>query len=161
MPKVALIMGSDSDLPVVEPAAEILRRLGIGVEARVLSAHRTPQELLAYLESSEADVFICASGGAAHLAGVVAAHTLKPVIGLPVKGEAFAGLDALLSMAQMPPGVPVAVVSVGGGQNAGLFAARILGLGDQAIAQALADFRDEQRERVKQKDQKVRGKYHA
>lgn len=159
MPNVTLIMGSDSDLPVVEPAVEILRRLGIGTEVRVLSAHRTPEELLAYLKTSEADVFICAAGGAAHLAGVVAAHTLKPVIGLPVKGEAFLGLDALLAMAQMPPGVPVAVVSVGGGQNAGLFAARVLALGDQAIAKALADFRQEQRERVKEKDQKVREKY--
>ncbi len=158
--KVALLMGSDSDLPRLEPAIAVLGRLEIPCEVRVLSAHRTPKELLAFVAAAERDVgvFLCAAGGAAHLAGVVAAHTLRPVIGIPMDNPPLGGLDALLSTAQMPGGVPVAAVGVGGGGplNAALLAARILALGDGALAERLAAHRAEQSERVLSQDERLR-----
>jgi 5-(carboxyamino)imidazole ribonucleotide mutase len=155
-------MGSDSDLPRLEPAITLLQRLEIPCEVRVLSAHRTPKELAAFLSSTEKDtgVFLCAAGGAAHLAGVVAAHTLRPVIGIPMDNPPLGGLDALLSTVQMPGGVPVATVGVGGGgpTNAALLAARILALSDPALAARVAAHRAEQSERVLAQDQRLRDK---
>jgi 5-(carboxyamino)imidazole ribonucleotide mutase len=142
---VAILMGSDSDLPVMESAITTLKALGIAVEARVSSAHRTPEATLAYIKDAEARgcmVFICAAGMAAHLAGCVAAHTLKPVIGVPI-ANSLEGLDALLSTVQMPGGIPVATVAIGkaGAKNAGYLAAQMLALGDAALARRLAEDR--------------------
>jgi phosphoribosylaminoimidazole carboxylase PurE protein len=155
--KVAMLMGSDSDLPRLEPAIERLRELEIEFEARVLSAHRTPSQLFEYVRSAPergVRVFICAAGGAAHLAGVVAAHTDLPVIGIPIDLPPLGGLDSLLSSAQMPGGVPVAVVGVGAGGpvNAALFAARILAVQDKALAKRLEGFRERQSAKVLEKD---------
>ena len=157
MRKVALLMGSDSDLPRLEPCLAALRELEIPFEARVLSAHRTPARLVEYVraaEQNEIGIFLCAAGGAAHLAGVVAAHTDLPVIGIPMDNPPVGGLDALLATVQMPAGIPVATVAVGGGgpANAALFAARILALGDPALAGRYAEYRKAQAARVEEKD---------
>ena len=153
-------MGSDSDLPRLEPAILLLRRLEVPCEVRVLSAHRTPKELLAFVAESEAStgVYLCAAGGAAHLAGVVAAHTLRPVIGIPMDNPPLGGLDALLATVQMPGGVPVAAVGAGAGGpiNAALFAARILALSDPALAARVAAHRAELCERVLAQDERLR-----
>src|SRR5919199_5610804 len=138
-PLVALLMGSDSDLPTVKEACTVLRNLGVPFEVRVLSAHRSPEDLVAYVKQAEEGgvrVFIAAAGGAAHLAGVVAAHTIRPVLGIPIQTSALNGLDSLLSIVQMPGGVPVATMAIGaaGARNAGLFAAQILALADPALA---------------------------
>lgn len=158
--KVALLMGSDSDLPRLRGAIDHLRKLEVEHEVRVLSAHRTPEALVAYVNAAEENgigVFLCAAGGAAHLAGVVAAHTLLPVIGIPMDNPPLGGLDALLSTAQMPGGIPVAAVGVGGGGpvNAALFAARILSLSDPALRERLERFRADLAEKVTAKDQKL------
>ncbi|MBI3911991.1 MAG: 5-(carboxyamino)imidazole ribonucleotide mutase [Armatimonadetes bacterium] len=140
-------MGSDSDLPVMVGAVEVLRELGIETEVRALSAHRTPRRVLEYAESAEARglrVLIAGAGGAAHLPGVVAALTPLPVIGVPVKSAALDGLDSLLSMVQMPPGVPVATVGVNAARNAGILAAQILGAGDPAIRERVRRFKENQ-----------------
>ena len=144
-PFVAVLMGSDSDLPVMENAITTLKALGIAVEARVSSAHRTPAATIAYVQSAEARgcaVFIAAAGMAAHLAGAVAAHTLRPVIGVPI-ANSLEGLDALLSTVQMPGGIPVATVAIGkaGAKNAAYLAAQILALSDPALATRLAEDR--------------------
>ncbi len=154
--KVALLMGSDSDLEAVQGAIDVLREFGIPHEVRVLSAHRTPKELRAFIEGCPAQVFIAAAGGAAHLAGVVAAETTRPVIALPVQGKSLNGLDSLLSMVQMPPGVPVACVGVGAGRNAGLLAVEILALSDQRLTSAIEKSRRAQAEGVLRKDAEVR-----
>jgi phosphoribosylaminoimidazole carboxylase PurE protein len=161
--KVALLMGSDSDLPRLEPCLAKLTELSIEHEARVLSAHRTPAELVEYVRSAPARgvrVFLCAAGGAAHLAGVVAAHTDLPVLGIPIDNPPLGGLDALLSTVQMPGGVPVATfgVGVGGPVNAALFAARILAVSDPAVAQKLEKLRGSQREKVLEKDAALRAR---
>ena len=145
-PLVAIVMGSESDYEVVLPAIEILRALQIPHEARVLSAHRTPDQLFAYVAEAPArgvQVFIAAAGGAAHLAGVIAAKTLLPVLGVPVVATPLNGLDSLLSMVQMPKGIPVATLAIGkpGAGNAALFAAAILALGDPALHGRLAAWR--------------------
>ena len=135
-PLVGIIMGSDSDLPVMKDAAEILEQLGVSSGIHTLSAHRTPAEVVEYVEKGEKDgykVFICGAGGAAHLAGVVAAHTALPVIGVPIENSATKGLDALFSTVQMPPGVPVATVAINGAKNAGILAAQIIGAADESI----------------------------
>ena len=155
--KVAILMGSDSDFPRLEPAIEKLRELGIGFDVRVLSAHRTPSHVIAYVEAAaknEIGVFLCAAGGAAHLAGVVAAHTDLPVCGIPIDNPPLGGLDALLSTVQMPGGVPVATfgAGVGGPVNAALFAARVLALSDAGLAKKLAEFRANQAKKVLEKD---------
>ncbi len=160
MMKVAVLMGSDSDLKRLEALLDNLRKLEIPFEARVLSAHRTPAHLLAYVEQAsknDVGVFICAAGGAAHLAGVVASHTLRPVIGIPMDNPPFGGLDALLATVQMPGGIPVASVAAGGGGpvNAALFAARILAVSDPALAERLEAHRAEMVEQVLAKDAKV------
>ncbi len=139
-PKVGIIMGSDSDWPVMEAAAHALNEFDIPYEAEVLSAHRMPDETLAYARAAAGRgvrVIIAGAGGAAHLPGVVAAVTPLPVIGVPIPLKQLDGLDSLLSIVQMPSGVPVATVSIGGARNAGLLAARILGAGDDEEAAAM------------------------
>ena len=158
--KVALLMGSDSDFPRLEPCVETLRKLEIPCDVRVLSAHRTPGPLVEYVSAAPAagiGVFVCAAGGAAHLAGVVAAHTDLPVLGIPMDNPPLGGLDALLSTVQMPGGVPVAALGVGAGGpvNAALFAARILALSDEPLAERLAEHRAAQAEKVAAKDAKL------
>lgn len=150
--KVAILMGSDSDLETVQGAVDVLSQFGVAHEARVLSAHRTPKQLRAYLEECPAQVFIAAAGGAAHLAGVIAAEVTKPVIALPILGKSMNGLDSLLSMVQMPPGVPVACVGVGAAKNAGLLAIQILALSEKPLAEALEQFKASQADEVAKKD---------
>ncbi len=146
-PRVGILMGSRSDMPVMEKASALLTELGVEHEVRVMSAHRTPA-LVAGYATGAADrglgVVIAAAGGAAHLAGVVAAHTLLPVIGVPIATQVAGGLDSLLSTVQMPRGVPVATVSVGGAENAALLAAEILALGDADLRFRLVEFRERQ-----------------
>lgn len=143
--KVGVIMGSDSDIPVMKSAIEVLKKLKVGVEAEILSAHRTPRHVAAYVEHAVArgvQVFIAGAGGAAHLAGVIAALTTLPVIGVPIPTKALHGLDSLLSIVQMPPGVPVATMAIGGAKNAGLLAAQILALSDSDLARALRKYKE-------------------
>ena len=155
MKKVGIIMGSDSDLPVVEKAADTLRALGVPFEAHVYSAHRTPEEARAFALNAAENGFgalIAAAGKAAHLAGAIAANTVLPVIGIPIKSSTLDGLDALLSTVQMPSGIPVATVAVGGGANAALLAVQMLALGDGELAEKLAARRAGDAEKVLQKD---------
>jgi phosphoribosylaminoimidazole carboxylase PurE protein len=151
--KLALLMGSKSDLPKLVDGMKILDSLGLEYEIRIMSAHRTPDVVTTFATEAEANgfgVIIAAAGGAAHLAGVVAAHTLLPVIGIPVEGGALNGIDALLSTVQMPGGIPVATVGIGKGGpvNAALLAAQILAIEDDAIRGKLEEFRRERREKV-------------
>ncbi|NCB06064.1 MAG: 5-(carboxyamino)imidazole ribonucleotide mutase, partial [Clostridia bacterium] len=144
MRKVAVIMGSDSDLPVLKPCFEQLRELGIPFEAHVFSAHRTPDEAAAFAMSAAENgfgVLIAAAGKAAHLAGALAARTVLPVIGIPVKSSTLDGLDALLSTVQMPSGLPVATVAIDGAANAAILAAQILAVSDADLYQKLVDAR--------------------
>lgn len=143
-PQVGILMGSDSDWPVMKASAEALKEFGIASEAKVISAHRTPRDLEQYASGARdrgLRVFICGAGGAAHLPGVTAAFTTLPVIGVPVLGNALDGLDSLLSIVQMPPGVPVATVGINAARNAGLLAAQIIGSGDAALQKQLDDFK--------------------
>ena len=162
MSQVAIVMGSLSDRALVEPAARTLEELGVSVEWRVMSAHRTPDRVAEFVRASEAAgtrVFIAAAGGAAHLAGAVAANTTRPVIGLPL-ARSLGGLDSLYATVQMPPGVPVATVAVDGAVNAGLLAAQILGVADDAIAARVAARRAADRKKAEDADgelQKTRG----
>ena len=151
MLKVGVIMGSTSDLEVMTPAFEVLEEFGVPFEKRVISAHRAPDVLAEYASSAQdrgLGVIIAGAGGAAHLPGVTAAFTSIPVIGVPVNGKAFGGMDALLSMVQMPSGIPVATVAVNGSKNAGLLAISILALGEPALAEKLKAFRAAQREKI-------------
>ena len=155
--QVAVVMGSKSDLPILQGAFQMLDRFGVEYVARVLSAHRTPVEAAKFAEEAEASgckVLICAAGMAAHLGGVFAAHTTLPVIGIPVASEPFNGLDSLLSFVQMPPGIPVATVTAGkaGGKNAALYAIAILALQDAGLREKLKAFRREQAEQVLKAD---------
>jgi len=143
-PHVAILMGSDSDWPTLEPAVKLLKEFGVGCDVRVLSAHRTPADVRRYVEQAPARgiaVFIAAAGGAAHLAGVVAAHTTQPVIGVPIESKSLKGLDSLLSTVQMPSGVPVATVAIGNGTNAALLAVQMLALRDRALARKLVAYK--------------------
>lgn len=152
-PFVAVIVGSRSDLEVVERATGLLAQLGVPHELRVISAHRAPDLLATYVDDAAhrgASVFICAAGLAAHLPGVVASRTTVPVIGLPMPGQLAGGLDALLAIVQMPRGVPVATVGVGMAENAAILAAQMLGLADEKIARAVADHRAEARRQIEQ-----------
>ena len=157
-PRVGVIMGSDSDWPVAGLAVEVLEGLGVAVEARVISAHRTPDELLAYGRSA-ADrglvALVGAAGGAAHLPGMLAAVTTLPVIGLPVPTARLDGLDSLLSIVQMPAGIPVATVAIGAGRNAGLLAAAVVATSDPEVATALAAERAAMVEATHAKDARV------
>jgi 5-(carboxyamino)imidazole ribonucleotide mutase len=155
MKKVGIVMGSDSDLPVIRKATDMLTALGIPYEAHVFSAHRTPEQARDFAVNARKNgfgVMIAAAGMAAHLAGAVAANTTLPVIGIPCQGPLLDGLDALLSTVQMPSGIPVATVAVGGGANAALLAAQILAVEDEALAQKLADKRRKDAEAVLAKD---------
>ncbi|ADU51540.1 phosphoribosylaminoimidazole carboxylase, catalytic subunit [Thermaerobacter marianensis DSM 12885] len=157
-PRVGILMGSDSDLPVLRQAFEVLKELGIPFEATVASAHRTPERVARYAGSAAdrgLEVLIAAAGSAAHLAGVVAAHTLLPVIGVPLKGGAAGGLDALLATAQMPRGVPVATVALDGAANAALLAARILALKDPVLRERLEAYRQRMQARVEEADRRL------
>jgi len=159
---VAIMLGSQSDLANTRPAAKVLQGLGLQVAVRVLSAHRTPAETAAFVRDAAAGgckVFICAAGGAAHLAGAVAAHTTRPVIGVPIAGGSLGGLDALLSTVMMPPGMPVATVAVNGAENAGLLAAQIVGLTDPAVARKVEAERQTRREKVLASDEEVRKEF--
>ena len=154
---VAVMMGSDSDWPVMQGAVAVLNRLEIEIEVRIASAHRTPAATSSYVEEASGRgcaVFIAGAGMAAHLAGAVAAHTNRPVVGVPLESGPLAGMDALLSTVQMPPGFPVATVAVGkaGATNAGYLAAQVLALSDPALAQRLAADREERARSVRDKD---------
>ncbi len=158
MKKVAILMGSDSDMPVVQKAIDTLKSLDVPVEVHIMSAHRTPHEVSEFVQNAKGNgfgVLIAAAGMAAHLAGVVAAHTLLPVIGIPCKGGAMDGLDALLSTVQMPPGIPVATVGLGAGANAALLAAQILAVSDEALAGRLLEHRTSMTDAVLEKDKKL------
>ena len=155
MARVAVLMGSDSDWEVMKGAVERLKGFGIGCEVHVMSAHRTPARVSEYVSGAPArgiDVFIVGAGAAAHLAGVVAAHTARPVIGVPLDATSLNGLDALLATVQMPSGVPVATVAVGGAENAGILAAQILAVGDPALAAKLDSFKSDMATKVAKKD---------
>jgi 5-(carboxyamino)imidazole ribonucleotide mutase len=159
MPDVGVIMGSDSDWPVLEAAGQALHEFGVSYEVGVYSAHRTPQRMLDYAKSA-ADrglkVIIAGAGGAAHLPGMVASATVLPVIGVPVPLKYLDGLDSLLSIVQMPAGVPVATVSVGGARNAGLLAVRILAAADPALRARMAEFQADLERLVLDKDEALR-----
>jgi 5-(carboxyamino)imidazole ribonucleotide mutase len=155
---VAVLMGSDSDYPTMEPAVELLHRFDVPVEVRVLSAHRMPDEMLAFGHEAAAEgfkVLIAGAGGAAHLPGMLASVTDLPVIGVPVPITALDGMDALLSIVQMPRGIPVATVAIGGAANAALLAARILGVADPELAERLATYRAELGDEARAKNDKL------
>ena len=159
MKKVAVVMGSDSDLNTMLPCIEKLKAFHIPYSVRIISAHRTPSEAEAFASGAQAEGYgaiIAAAGKAAHLGGVLAAYTTLPVIGVPIKTSLMGGLDSLLSMVQMPKGVPVACVAVDGAENAAILAAQILAVGDETLAKALADFKEAMRAQVAEKDQKIR-----
>lgn len=158
-PRIGIIMGSDSDLKVMSGAAECLEDFGIPFEMRVVSAHRTPEGMLKYAETAHErglEVIIAGAGGAAHLPGMVAAATLLPVIGVPVDITNLKGLDALLSVVQMPKGIPVATVAIDSSYNAGLLAVRILSLNDKGLQTKLAVFRSKQVKKVALANQRLR-----
>jgi 5-(carboxyamino)imidazole ribonucleotide mutase len=143
-PLVAILMGSDSDWPTMKAAADALADFGIASEAKVISAHRTPRDLEQFASAARERglrAFICGAGGAAHLPGVTAAFTTLPVIGVPIMGKALDGMDSLLSIVQMPPGVPVATVGINAARNAGLLAVQILSVGDAALQKKLDQFK--------------------
>jgi 5-(carboxyamino)imidazole ribonucleotide mutase len=151
--QVGILMGSANDYDVMKPAESVLTELGVASDVRVISAHRTPQRLVDFLANAEARgirVVICGAGGAAHLAGVTAAHTLLPVLGVPIDSSPLQGLDALLATVQMPGGIPVGTLAIGkaGAKNAGLLAAAILALGDPALRKRLEAWRQKQSEAV-------------
>ena len=158
--RVGIIMGSDSDLPVMQKAADILASLDVKFEMTVVSAHRTPQRMFDYATAAESRglrVIIAGAGGAAHLPGMVAALTPLPVIGVPVSATKMNGEDSLLSIVQMPAGVPVAAVAIDNATNAGLLAAQILGTGDDALRQRIVDYKNELKDIVMAKVAKLEG----
>lgn len=158
MAKVAVVMGSKSDLNVVKPAVSVLKSFGVETEVRVISAHRTPEEAAEFAKTAAErgiEVIICAAGKAAHLGGVMAAHTILPVIGLPVKTDMMGGLDSLLSIVQMPSGIPVATVGVNGGENAGILAAQILAVKYADIAEKLKEYKLKMKEKINSDDSAV------
>ena len=158
MKKVGIVMGSDSDLPIVQKAVDMLKSLDIPYEVHIYSAHRTPEQAYDFSANARANGFgaiICAAGMAAHLAGVIAANTTLPVIGVPCKGGMMDGLDALLSTVQMPTGIPVATVAINGAANAALLCAQILAVEDKALAQKLDDKRKCDSTKVLQKDAEI------
>ncbi len=155
MPKVAILMGSKSDFGVVKPAVVVLKSFGVTVEVRVISAHRTPDEAHEFSVNAQkngTEVIICAAGKAAHLGGVIAATTALPVIGLPVKTDMMGGLDSLLSIVQMPSGIPVATVGVNAGENAGLLALQILGVKYPEINKKLYDYKIKMKNKINSDD---------
>ena len=156
--RVGIIMGSDSDWPTLRAAAEVCEQFSLGYEVRVVSAHRTPDEMASYAGQAAGRgirVIIAAAGGAAHLPGMVASHTPLPVIGVPVRTEALSGLDSLLSIVQMPPGVPVATVAIGAGKNAGLLAVAMLAIADQGLWQKLIAYKKQLARESAEKDKRL------
>ena len=163
--RVAILMGSDSDWEIMSAAVERLRGFAIECDVQVMSAHRTPARVVEYVSNARERgirVFIAGAGAAAHLAGVVAAHTTLPVIGVPLSATGLNGLDSLLSTVQMPAGIPVATVAIGkaGAENAGILAAQILAVGDPALAEALVAFRQDMTVKVEEKNRKLQDKVH-
>ncbi|SNS83370.1 5-(carboxyamino)imidazole ribonucleotide mutase [Anaerovirgula multivorans] len=157
-PFVGIIMGSDSDLPVMQEAAEILGCLGVAYECTVVSAHRTPDRMYEFAKKAEErgiQVIIAGAGGAAHLPGMVASLTNLPVIGVPVKSKALNGVDSLYSIVQMPPGIPVATVAINGAKNAGILAAEIIALQDKKVKAKLKQYREDLKEMVEEKAVKL------
>jgi len=155
MAKVGILMGSKSDFDVVKPAIDVLAKFGVETEVRVISAHRTPEEaheFAAKAKENGIEVIICAAGKAAHLGGVIAAFTTLPVIGLPVKTDMMGGLDSLLSIVQMPAGIPVATVGVNGGQNAGLLAVQMLAIKYEELGKKLTEYKQGMREKINADD---------
>lgn len=162
MKKVAIVMGSDSDLPVVSKAIKKLKEFGVEVEAHVMSAHRTPDAAAEFSKNAAANgfgVIISAAGKAAHLGGVLAAHTTLPVIGIPIKSSTLDGLDALLATVQMPAGIPVATVAIDGAVNAALLSIQILAVSDDELAKKLADARAAATEKVLAANAKIEEKF--
>ena len=158
MAQVAIVMGSNSDLPVVQGAIDQLKSFGVDFEAHVISAHRTPQRAEEFAKSAKENgvkVIIAAAGKAAHLGGVIAAYTTLPVIALPIKSSFMDGLDSLLSMVQMPTGIPVATVGVNGADNAGILAVQMLAVSDSALAEKLDKFKADMAKSVEEKDKKL------
>lgn len=161
MKKVGVIMGSDSDLPVVEKAIDKLKEYGVPYEVHVYSAHRTPEQAGTFSRTAQEKgfgVIIAAAGKAAHLAGVLAGHTPLPVIGIPMKSSTMDGLDSLLSTVQMPSGVPVATVAIDGAENAGLLAAQMLAIADESLFAKLQEKKEQMRQKVIEKDKKLQEK---
>jgi phosphoribosylamine--glycine ligase len=162
-PRVLILMGSDSDLSVMEKTAQVLEEFGISYHMTVSSAHRTPDrtlKLIRHAEKNGTEVFIAGAGAAAHLAGVIASHTTLPVIGVPIDSSPLEGIDALYSTVQMPPGIPVATMAVGkaGAKNAGVFAAQIIGLNDPAVAKAIVSYRKKIAAHVERRAKKIEKK---
>ncbi len=161
-PQVAVLMGSDSDLPVMEKAIAALKELGLPFEVKVISAHRLPEKVEAYAKEARGrgiEVLIAGAGLAAHLAGAVAAHTTLPVIGVPLKSGALSGVDALYATVQMPPGVPVATVAVDGARNAAILAGQILSIKYPAIAKKLEEMRDKMKDDVERKSREIEKRF--
>jgi 5-(carboxyamino)imidazole ribonucleotide mutase len=159
-PKAAVIMGSDSDLPVVKKTVNILKQFDVDFEVSIISAHRTPDRAARYAKNAEDngfEVIIAAAGKAAHLPGVLAAYTTLPVIGVPIKSSTLDGLDSLLSIVQMPSGIPVATVAVDGGENAGLLAVQILSVKYEYLREKLKQYKEKMEQDVIRKDMKVKG----
>ena len=157
-PVVGIIMGSDSDLPVMSKAAQMLDELGVPYELTVVSAHRTPDRMVTYAREAKGrgiKVIIAGAGGAAHLPGMTAAMTVLPVIGVPVQTKTLSGVDSLYSICQMPPGIPVATVAINGALNAGLLAAKIVATSDEAVAKKLEDYADSLKDMVEKKADKL------
>lgn len=154
--KVAIIMGSASDWGVIKAAVDTLKSFGVEVDLIVASAHRTPQRVHDFVKNSDAQIFIAAAGMAAHLAGVVASLTVKPVIGVPINSEPFKGLDSLLSTVQMPGGVPVATMAVNGAKNAALFAVEVLALQDGELSKKLISYREKMAAEVELNDKRLK-----
>ncbi len=160
-PQVLIVMGSDSDLPVMKEAEEILKEFDIPIEMTIASAHRTPEramQLASVAEKNGIDVIIAGAGAAAHLAGILAAHTILPVIGVPINSSPLQGFDSLLSTVQMPPGVPVATMAVGraGAKNAAILAAQIIGRKDAKVAKKLRDYKKKMADEVEKKAEALR-----
>ena len=158
MPKAAIVMGSDSDFEKLKGCIGVLKKFGVETEVRVISAHRTPEDAERFAKTAEEDgteVIIAAAGKAAHLGGVIAAYTTLPVIGVPIKSSTMDGLDSLLSMVQMPKGIPVATVAIDGGDNAAILAVQILALKYDALKDMLKKFKSDMADEVRAKDKKM------
>lgn len=158
-PKVAVIMGSDSDLPIVRKTINVLKRFNVDFEVSIMSAHRTPEIAIEYVKNAGKngiDLIIGAAGKAAHLPGVLAAFTVKPVIGLPIKSSTLDGMDSLLSIVQMPSGIPVATVAIDGGENAGLLAVQILALKYPELEEKLFEHKEKMKKDVIEKNNKIK-----
>ena len=154
-PLVSIILGSDSDLHVMKDTTDVLEEFAVPHEIHIISAHRNPEGLSEYIKSSPAKVFIGAAGGAAHLPGVIAAQTIRPVIGVPIKTKSLDGLDSLLSIAQMPSGVPVATVAIDGSRNAGILAIQILATANQELENKLKEFKTKLKNSVEKKSSEL------